>query len=347
MPIVSSGEIKLIADIEAEFDQTGTEDISLQQAGTDAGLSGEIRMFQFYDLSDAVAPSVIILTPSSSISSSGFTARGRITSDGGATITARGFYIGTSSTYTNNTQYSAGSGSGDFTYTISGLSSGTTYYIRPYATNSAGTTVGSGTTTATSSPSLSSHISFSQTSGGGSSWETPSSSFSFSASSAWSANSNSYTGYAYTGASNGASHGWSGFYVGGTSTSSYGYQYWTISGNSYNGGTVYGSGRNPTTGGYAGGYISFSKSGYSGFGITCAQRNFSYSDVRLKTNINLVGKSPLGLNIYTWNYINEKHGVGTFKGVMAQEVPNYARTKDKDGFYMVDYNAIDVDFEKI
>ena len=95
------------------------------------------------------------------------------------------------------------------------------------------------------------------------------------------------------------------------------------------------------------GYISFSKSGYSGFGITCAQRNFSYSDVRLKTNINLVGKSPLGLNIYTWNYINEKHGVGTFKGVMAQEVPNYARTKDKDGFYMVDYNAIDVDFEKI
>ena len=104
MPIVSSGEIKLIADIEAEFDQAGTEDISLQQAGTDAGLSGEIRMFQFYDLSDAVAPSVIILTPSTNISTSGFRARGRITSDGGGTITARGFYIGTSSTYTNNTQ---------------------------------------------------------------------------------------------------------------------------------------------------------------------------------------------------------------------------------------------------
>ena len=112
-------------------------------------------------------------------------------------------------------------------------------------------------------------------------------------------------------------------------------------------GTVYGSGRNPTTGGYAGGYISFSKSGYSGFGITCAQRNFSYSDIRLKTNISLVGKSKSGLNIYTWNYIDSKYGIGTFKGVMAQEVPDYARTKDAEGFYMVDYSKLDVKFEKI
>jgi hypothetical protein len=38
MAITSSGQIALIADIEAEFDQTGTTDISLIQARSDAGL---------------------------------------------------------------------------------------------------------------------------------------------------------------------------------------------------------------------------------------------------------------------------------------------------------------------
>ena len=53
MPITGSGQIALIADIEAEFDQTGTTDISLQQARDDAGLSsGEVSMTAFYGLSD-------------------------------------------------------------------------------------------------------------------------------------------------------------------------------------------------------------------------------------------------------------------------------------------------------
>ena len=51
MAITSSGQIALIADIEAEFDQTGTTDISMIQARNDAGLgSGEISMFGFYEL---------------------------------------------------------------------------------------------------------------------------------------------------------------------------------------------------------------------------------------------------------------------------------------------------------
>ena len=347
MPIVSSGEIALIADIEAEYDQTGTTDISLLQARDDAGLgSGQVAMTQFYSLSDVVC-STNDLSNYSSLASTSVTLNGEITNTGGGTFTDKGFYVGTSSTATNNTKYSYGSGGGSWSQSITGLSSGTTYYVRSYTVSEAGECLGTRTVSfATTQPSLSSHLSFSQTGGGGSSWEQPSSSFSFGASSSWSANSNSYTGYAYTGASNGASHGWSGFYVGGVSTSSYGYQNWSKSGSGYNGGTVYGSGRNPTTGGYAGGYISFSKSGYSGFGITCAQRNFSYSDIRLKTNISLVGKSKSGLNIYTWNYIDSKYGIGTFKGVMAQEVPDYARTKDAEGFYMVDYSKLDVKFEK-
>ena len=54
MPITDSGQIALIADIEAEFDQTGTEDISLFQARDDAGLSaGEVAMSDFYSQSNS------------------------------------------------------------------------------------------------------------------------------------------------------------------------------------------------------------------------------------------------------------------------------------------------------
>jgi Arc/MetJ-type ribon-helix-helix transcriptional regulator len=68
------------------------------------------------------------------------------------------------------------------------------------------------------------------------------------------------------------------------------------------------------------------------------------SDMRLKENINLIEKSPSGINIYTFKYKGEDNGI--YKGVMAQEVP-YASVLDKDGFYKVDYSKIDVRFEKV
>jgi len=149
MPIKSSGELALIADIEAEFDQTGTEDISLFQARDDAGLgSGQIAMSQFYDQSDVLAPTVGG-SASSSVNSGGFTANANVTNDGGGTITERGFYIGTSTTATNNTKYTVSGTTGAYTYTISGLSGSTTYYVHPFATNSAGTTIASYITTTT------------------------------------------------------------------------------------------------------------------------------------------------------------------------------------------------------
>jgi len=150
MPIVSSGEIALIADIEAEFDQAGTTDISLQQARDDAGLAaGEVAMTDFYGLSDAVAPTVTVQN-SSSVSSSGFTANGNVTSDGGGAVTERGFYIGTSTTATNNTKYTVSGTTGAYTYAITGLSASTTYYVFAFATNSAGTTITSYRSTTTS-----------------------------------------------------------------------------------------------------------------------------------------------------------------------------------------------------
>lgn len=150
MPVTSSGQIALIADIEAEFDQAGSEDISLAQARDDAGLAGgEVAMTDFYGLSDAVVATVTV-QGSSSVSSSGFTANGNVTSDGNGAITERGFYIGTSTTATNNTKYTVSGTTGAFSYTISGLSASTTYRVFAFATNSAGTTITSYTSTTTS-----------------------------------------------------------------------------------------------------------------------------------------------------------------------------------------------------
>ena len=70
------------------------------------------------------------------------------------------------------------------------------------------------------------------------------------------------------------------------------------------------------------------------------------SDKRLKENIKLVGQSPNGINIYSWNYINpDKYGEGNFSGVIAQEVP-WATVSVGD-YLFVDYNKVDVDFNKI
>ena len=68
---------------------------------------------------------------------------GDITDDGGTTVTARGVCW---STYQNPTiadnRTTDSSGSGSFTSSLTGLSSGTIYYLRAYATNSAGTGYG-------------------------------------------------------------------------------------------------------------------------------------------------------------------------------------------------------------
>ena len=68
-----------------------------------------------------------------------------------------------------------------------------------------------------------------------------------------------------------------------------------------------------------------------------------WSDMRLKEDIQLIGKSPAGVNIYRFKY---KHTDGTYQGVMAQEVP-WARIMTDTGFYKVDYNKVDVEFRRL
>jgi hypothetical protein len=68
---------------------------------------------------------------------------GNVTSDGGASVTARGVCWSTFATPTTaNPHTTNGTGTGTFTSNITGLYPNTHYYVRAYATNSAGTAYG-------------------------------------------------------------------------------------------------------------------------------------------------------------------------------------------------------------
>jgi len=87
---------------------------------------------------------VVATTIVSSITQTTASCGGNITSDGGATITERGVCWSSGQTPTiANSKTSDGTGVGSFTSNITGLTIGATYYVRAYATNSAGTGYGS------------------------------------------------------------------------------------------------------------------------------------------------------------------------------------------------------------
>jgi hypothetical protein len=90
-----------------------------------------------------VVPTIITTNNITSVSANSAVSGGNVIYDGGVTVTASGLVYGTSPNPTlSNSVSTIGSGLGTFSGTISGLSSNTTYYVRAYATNSAGTTYG-------------------------------------------------------------------------------------------------------------------------------------------------------------------------------------------------------------
>jgi hypothetical protein len=95
-----------------------------------------------------------------SITQTTATCGGNIASDGASSITSRG--VCWSSTNSNptilDTKTNNGTGIGSFTSSIIGLTAGTTYYVRAYATNSVGTAYGNTRTFVTLSPTLPSGI---------------------------------------------------------------------------------------------------------------------------------------------------------------------------------------------
>jgi len=90
-----------------------------------------------YQLASVATNSVTNITLTS------ISAVGAITATGGGVVTARGFCWNTSPTPTTaNSRINVASGLGTFNADISNLNSGTTYYLRAFATNQAGTAYG-------------------------------------------------------------------------------------------------------------------------------------------------------------------------------------------------------------
>lgn len=147
MPVVSSGQIRLNADVNVEINGSAGTNVSLTTLSTGASKTAPHGLKEFYGYTSMVAPSVTT-SAITGVTVTNMTLNGNVTSDGGGTVTSRGFYFGTNSNVTSNPQYASGSGTGSFTLNR-GVSASTTYYCAAYATNAAGTTVGS-TVSATS-----------------------------------------------------------------------------------------------------------------------------------------------------------------------------------------------------
>ncbi|MEI8095123.1 MAG: Ig-like domain-containing protein [Spirochaetales bacterium] len=92
-------------------------------------------------ISDGLA--VVTTSAISNLAATTATSGGEVVSDGGNAVTGRGVCWGTSPSPTiSGSLTSDGAGTGVFTSNLSGLVSGTLYYLRAWATNKAGTTYG-------------------------------------------------------------------------------------------------------------------------------------------------------------------------------------------------------------
>jgi formylglycine-generating enzyme required for sulfatase activity len=112
----------------------------------DAASTGISRVrLDAVSVTPATTPTVTTAA-AASISGSGATLGGEVTADGGRTVTARGVVYATTPepTLTSPGALAAASGgTGTFSVTATGLTEGTTYFARAYATNNLGTAYGS------------------------------------------------------------------------------------------------------------------------------------------------------------------------------------------------------------
>ena len=150
--VVSGDYTYYVADLD---DQTSSGSVSYGISGSGSGPFSIVAV----EIKGTTASSPTVTTQTSSpVSDTSATLNGNITATGGANPTVRGFAYGTSATLATTiattTETSTGFGTGAFTYFAFGLTCGTTYYSRAYATNSGGTGFGSIQSFTTSSCSL-------------------------------------------------------------------------------------------------------------------------------------------------------------------------------------------------
>ena len=135
---------------------TGTGSFTCNMTGLTANTTYYVRAYatnsagtaygtevSFTTLQNVTVPTVTT-TAVSNITQTTATGGGNVTATGGANVTARGVCWSTVHNPTiNNWHVANGSGTGSFTCNMTGLTANTTYYVRAYATNSAGTAYGS------------------------------------------------------------------------------------------------------------------------------------------------------------------------------------------------------------
>jgi uncharacterized protein (TIGR02145 family) len=100
-----------------------------------------VRAVRTITINPSTTPVLATTTTASSITTNSANVGGNVNDEGMTQVSARGFVFGTS---TGSSTYSVtvGSGAGTFTTTLTGLTTGTTYYVRSFATNAQGTTYG-------------------------------------------------------------------------------------------------------------------------------------------------------------------------------------------------------------
>jgi formylglycine-generating enzyme required for sulfatase activity len=132
---------------------SGTGSFTSSITGLNSNTTYHVRAYAINSVGTSYGSDVSFKTPAylptvtttavSGITATTATSGGNVTSDGGASVTARGVCWSTSANpTTSNSKTTNGSGTGSFTSSISGLSPATTYHVRAYATNSAGTGYG-------------------------------------------------------------------------------------------------------------------------------------------------------------------------------------------------------------
>lgn len=124
----------------------GQEATSTEGSGVESLISN-IAAYSFLALSNPVAVPTVTTVAPTSITETSATGGGDVTAAGGATVTGRGVCWGTSvDPDLSGTCAASGSGLGAFTAPITGLTPGSLYHVRAYASNTAGNGYGSDVT---------------------------------------------------------------------------------------------------------------------------------------------------------------------------------------------------------
>lgn len=144
MALQSSGAIS-VSQIKTELTSSSN---SLRTLSAAAGFSTPDAMSEFYGYTSSLPPTVVTFA-FDQIGETSIRCGGAVNSDGGAAITERGFYFGTSTNMTSNPKYTVSGTVGYYTLNRTGLSPNTTYRCWAYATNASGTTYGAMVTATT------------------------------------------------------------------------------------------------------------------------------------------------------------------------------------------------------